>query len=54
MVRLLATERGSVTKAQDDNPIAVGALQRKRGEIAGIIADMEKRIAAHRADLAHV
>ena len=42
MARLLATERNSVTKAQPDNPIAVGALQRKRAEIAGIIAEMNR------------
>jgi hypothetical protein len=54
MARLLAAERGSMTKAQDDHPIAVCALQRKRAEIAGIIANMEKRIAAHRADLVHI
>jgi hypothetical protein len=39
---------------QAEHPIAVAALQRKRAEIAGIIADMEKRIAAHRADLVHI
>jgi hypothetical protein len=54
VVRLLATERGSVTKARPDNPIAVGALQRKRAEIAGIIAELEKQIAEHRADLVHI
>jgi hypothetical protein len=43
-----------MTEARDDHPIAVGALARKRGEIAGVIADMEKRLAAHRADLVHI
>lgn len=43
-----------MTKAQEEHPIAVAALQRKRGEIAGIIADMEKQLAAHRADLVHI
>ena len=43
-----------MTAARDDHPVAVGALVRKRGEIAGIIADMEKRLAAHRADLVHI
>lgn len=38
----------------NDNPIAVSALQRKRAEIAGIIAELEKRIAEHRADLVHI
>ena len=37
-----------------NNPIAVAALQRKRAEIAGVIADLEKRIAEHRADLVHI
>jgi len=54
VVWLLATERSGVTKTQDDNPIAVGALQRKRGEIAGVIAGLEKQLAAHRADLVHI
>jgi hypothetical protein len=48
----LATERISVTHT--DNPIAASALQRKRAEIAGIIAELEKRIAEHRADLVHI
>jgi hypothetical protein len=43
-----------MTAPRDDHPVAVGALVRKRGEIAGIIADMEKRLAAHRADLVHI
>jgi hypothetical protein len=38
----------------DNTPIAVAALQRKRAEIAGLIADMEKRLAEHRADLVHI
>lgn len=43
-----------MTAARDDHPVAVGALVRKRGEIAGIIADMEKQLVAHRADLVHI
>jgi hypothetical protein len=43
-----------MTAPRDDHPVAVGALVRKRGEIAGIIADMEKRLAAHRGDLVHI
>jgi hypothetical protein len=39
---------------KDEHPIAVAALQRKRGEIAGIIAEVEKQLAAHRADLVHI
>jgi hypothetical protein len=36
------------------NPVAIAALSRKRAEIAGLIADMEKRLAEHRADLVHI
>lgn len=43
-----------MTEARDDHPVAVAALLRKRAEIAGIIQDMEKRLAAHRADLVHI
>lgn len=39
-----------MTEARDDHPIAVGALARKRGEIAGIIAELEKQLATHRAE----
>jgi hypothetical protein len=35
-------------------PHVVSALVAKRSEIAGIIADLDKRIARHRADLGHV
>jgi hypothetical protein len=52
MVRLLATERGGMTDEQ--HPIAVAALQRKRAEIAGIIAELEKQLAERRADLVHI
>jgi hypothetical protein len=38
----------------DDHPVAVAALSRKRGEIAGLIAELEKQLAAHRADLVHM
>lgn len=43
-----------MTKAQEDHPIAVAALTRKRAEIAGLIAEAEKRLAEHRADLVHI
>jgi hypothetical protein len=32
----------------------VSALRDKRAEIAGLLADLERRLAAHRADLVHV
>jgi hypothetical protein len=53
VVRLLATER-DVTKAKQEQPIAVAALKRKRAEIAGVIADLEKQVAERRADLLHI
>jgi hypothetical protein len=53
MVRLLATERGGMT-TDEQHPIAVAALQRKRAEIAGIIRELEKRLTAYRADLVHI
>lgn len=40
--------------SDQENPIAIAALSRKRAEIAGLIADMEKRLAEHRADLVHI
>jgi hypothetical protein len=43
-----------MTEARDDHPVAVSALSRKRAEIAGIIADLEKQLAAHRGDLVHI
>jgi hypothetical protein len=43
-----------MTTPRDDHPVAVAALVSKRAEIAGVIADMEKRLAAHRADLVHI
>lgn len=43
-----------MTAVRDDHPGAVSALSRKRAEIAGIIADMEKQLAAQRADLVHI
>ncbi len=39
---------------RDEHPVAVAALSRKRAEIAGIIADLEKQIVMHRADLLHI
>lgn len=38
----------------EQHPVAVAALQRKRAEIAGIIAELEKRLAERRADLVHI
>lgn len=38
----------------EQHPVAVSALTRKRGEIAGIIAELEKRLAEHRTDLVHI
>ncbi|MBE7157084.1 MAG: hypothetical protein INR62_01390 [Rhodospirillales bacterium] len=35
-------------------PQIVGALRDKRAELSGFIADLEKRMAQHRADLMHV
>lgn len=53
MGRLLASEpEGGMTDEQ--HPVAVAALARKRAEIAGMIAEMEKRLAEHRADLVHI
>jgi hypothetical protein len=43
-----------VTDDQDQHPVAVSALIRKRAEIAGIIHDLHKQIELHRADLAHI
>jgi hypothetical protein len=43
-----------MTSARDDNPAAVSALSRKRAEIAGLIGELEKKLAAHRADLVHI
>jgi hypothetical protein len=37
-----------------DNQIAIGALTRKRGELAGLIAEAEKRVVELRADLLHI
>ena len=51
MGRLLAPE-GSMSDEQ--HPVAVAALSRKRAEIAGIIAELEKQLAEHRADLVHL
>ena len=39
---------------EEQHPIAVAALQRKRAQIAGIIANLEKQLAARRADLVHI
>ena len=35
-------------------PLMVGGLKEKRAELSGIIADLEKQINQHRADLVHV
>ena len=35
-------------------PHVVSALREKRAEISGVIEEMERRIAQHRADLVHV
>ncbi len=35
-------------------PHVVSALQEKRAEVSGVIADLERRIARHRVDLVHV
>jgi hypothetical protein len=43
-----------MTYGRDDHPVAVAALTRKRAEIAGLIAETEKQLAAHRADLVHI
>ena len=37
-----------------DEPHVVAALKDKRAELSGRIADLEKRIGQHRADLLHV
>jgi hypothetical protein len=38
----------------EQHPIAGAALQRKRAQIAGLIRELEKQLAAHRADLVHI
>jgi hypothetical protein len=48
-----ASER-HMTQGQDDHPVAVAALTRKRAEIAGMIAELEKQLTAHRIDLVHI
>jgi hypothetical protein len=40
--------------SEQEHPVAVAALTRKRSEIAGLVADLEKRLAEHRADLVHL
>jgi hypothetical protein len=52
MARLQPAEQDGMTNEQ--HPIAVSALQRKRSEIAGIVADLEKQLADRRADLVHI
>jgi hypothetical protein len=37
-----------------NHPIAVFALKEKRAEIAGTIAELQRQIAGHRADLMHI
>ena len=39
---------------EKEYPIAVAALTRKRGELAGLVAEAEKRVAELRADLVHI
>ena len=34
--------------------ILISGLTAKRAELSGVIADLEKRIAQHRADLVHI
>lgn len=36
------------------DPYLTSGLTAKRAEVCGIIADLEKRIAQHRADLVHI
>jgi hypothetical protein len=36
------------------NSYAISALVTKRGEIAGLILDLEKQLADYRASLAHI
>jgi hypothetical protein len=43
-----------MTVIQRGESVVVAALKRKRAEVAGIIANLEKQIAAHRADLSHI
>jgi hypothetical protein len=43
-----------MTKSIGNHPVAVAGLKRKRREIAGIVADLEKQIARHRASLAQI
>ena len=38
----------------ESHPIAVFALKEKRAEIAGTIAELQRQIAQHRADLMHI
>lgn len=52
--RLLAPGEGSMTEPRDGNQVAASALSRKRAEIAGIIAELEKTLAERRADLVHI
>ena len=35
-------------------PLITGLLSSKRAEVAGVIEDLERRLAAHRADLMHL
>jgi hypothetical protein len=39
---------------QKPNPAALAAVREKRGEIVGIIAELERQIASHRSDLLHI
>jgi hypothetical protein len=43
-----------MTDTQDANSAALTALKRKRAEIAGIIADLQKKIQGYQDDLVHL
>lgn len=40
--------------SDNENPVAIAALSRKRAEIAGLVIALEKRLAEHREDLVHI
>jgi hypothetical protein len=48
MGRLLAESRSVTT------PYLLSTLVAKRAELAGVIAELERRLAQHRADLTHI
>jgi hypothetical protein len=43
-----------MTAIQHGESVVVSGLKRKRAEVVGIIAELEKQIAAHRVDLSHI